>query len=269
MSDLPVEPELMLGLALLSGSVIILLYSLQFPGFHLLVLSSEGGSILTGEDVLLPGEPIHTGDRVKSISHDLKMVSSKQKIYYKQGAGSDVTFVRVFGDTSRLKIRVHSGDGQVRVKQGRVDLIISGMGYTIEKGALGWQEESGHVQLRRTDATQFNRFIPLGNDSSGNPVRMNVVKSIAPDTFPSIKMKKQWYSSSMESGTRVANGIEDYHSRHGSLPESLREVFGYWVRDRYGKVYLYIRRPDGFRLISGGSDQQLLTRDDRIWSRNL
>lgn len=242
------------GLALIAflGGIFLLIAVIDSPDIDLLVHSDFGGSVKHGGDVLLRGEPIRSGESFQTIQAPLTLVTSDRSIAMRFTPGSDVTVNRVYPSSARINLTIRSGTGIIRVKQGHLTGTIGDRGVRLTDGILRWKQRKDRFNVSRdTSAGQ--------NDTPGVTPSL----SLTVDQVP--KTKQRWHAGSLMPGRTVKRAVQRYENRHGEPPERLRDVFGYWVRDRRGNLFLYEHDQTGFTVTSAGYDQSLLTGDDQHW----
>lgn len=237
------------------------------PNFQLLVYSSNGGSVELGHDVLLKGEPIKTLDEVRVFHGPLELRSVGHRVGFVLNSGSRVRFNRVRSDTPLVRMRVLNGSGTMAIQKGLGTVQVLGHDVTVQQGIFRW-----NLSKKRGLIKHSKKF-------RGDLSQVEAAQETTVDTFSGDKMfdrgqqnrlkkKEKWYVGSLMKGQKVKAAVSHYTSKNGRRPRSLRNVFGYWVRDRWGQVFLYRPSDSRYRIISAGPDQTFLTGDDRTWRGN-
>lgn len=254
---------ILIGLLFVSG-LFLLNQAMNSPDFHFLTASEHGGTVVRDGDVLLPGEPISSTDRISVIHHEFKAVSSDGAIRMTLQPGSWVSYERVYPDTPVVRARVYGGEGIFRVKGGRVELKFHDASLSVNRGIVSWDLTLQPPELRLSNyqgerQASFEGWRIMVDDELNSPFD---------DRNPAPERKEQWFVGSLESGPSVVEAVSAQAKRNHRRPENLTEVFGYWVRDRWGNPYLYWPRKDRFMVVSAGEDQAMFTDDDRRWSHD-
>lgn len=245
------------------------LYNRPFPaGFE--VQASRGASGVLGGSVLLPGDTLETGDRVRVGSSALYLEFGEEPLIRTRfsprsrfrhegrslGAGS-------------LELKPETGEGVARVDTGRLLLTFPGKTFLLEHGLFRWRLQPGDPKFERRESTRL--FVVR----DGETVPVAETNLAVSEAFPRLNwptnphpIENYEQYSTLTPGSDVLRSLVN-HSTPGEPAESLLDVFGHWVRDRWGNVYLYGIREDRLELRSAGPDERLFTGDDRRWSTQL
>lgn len=245
------------------------LYSRPIPP-ELVVLASQGTSAVDGGSVLLPGDVLEAGKRVRVGSSPL---------YAQFG---DETMARLEFDAGTVfrhrgrplgpksaELEVESGRGVLQVETGSFILDFPAITLLVEKGTLRWRLRSTHRELTVDPSVQLF----LVSDGGTVPVEQTDVAvsetSLKPDwPVNSHPLEEYEQYSTLRPGKDVLRSLAG-HSEPDEPAESLLEVFGHWVRDQWGNVYLYNSEGNQLNLRSAGPDERMFTVDDRRWSARV
>lgn len=233
------------------------------------VLSSRGTSGVVGGSVLLPGDRIETGDVVRVGSAPLYVRLGRAPLVRVRFA--EQSRVRYRGrpvGPKTLRIEVLEGKGVVDVRGGTVVLTAGGKNVLLRSGRVQWRFSGGELRLVAGDSADIDG-IRAGSVVSRPEMTVSVERRRVSVKWPADPHPLENYEqySTLVEGKKVLGTL----LRHGSNdpPYSPLDVFGHWVRDRWGNVYLYRWGGRRIRLRSAGPDEGLFTRDDRRWSGRI
>jgi hypothetical protein len=243
----------LLTLIVLFGAGLLFHLATSGESDHLIVANDSGQAVLTGEDVLLQGEPIRATETVRTLGGSLLLVTPDESIALRLRPRSVVTIRHINSDPPSLSLQVQEGTGTLNVRSGRATTDLAKHTLSIRGERFHWEENGGEWRVGFSNSSRTGEH-PL-NDT------LEVPAFQIPEAPP---VQKRWHEGSIVTGKRVVDSVRSFRSRTGDWPSKLDAVFGFWVRDRWGGVYLYRTEPHP-TLRSAGPDGALFTSDDRTW----
>ncbi|MFB6344339.1 MAG: hypothetical protein ABEK50_01000 [bacterium] len=241
------------------------------PNFK--VVKSFSTSGIVNGSVLLPGDAINTGHKVRVKAGSLygKLGTSNIMRVQFEGGSRFVHRGRPRSPNSLL-IDVLEGRGAMRVNGEPQGLRFGDEFFILRRGTLRWVYESDRLQLTIGASTRLSvrrQGVPVSIEQTSATVetRKDVVFKWPSDGNPNPVDDYQQHST-LTRGQVVLNRLLSA-SRNGKVPRSPLDYFGHWVRDRWGSVYLYKPHEEGASLRSPGPDKRLFTEDDRVWKGRI
>ncbi|MFB6357074.1 MAG: hypothetical protein ABEJ65_11245 [bacterium] len=239
-----------------------LLTSSASPSLY--VIRSSGGSVLRSKTVLLPGQSIESMGDIEVLEAPLNVQTRAGDVRFQFKSGTHVQILRVQQisqanrEITRVVLDHDRGSGVVHVDSGKVIHYFPGGSVQQTSGVMSWtlHNDSGVIQVRNRSDIHV-----VGNRLVNISVQETRLKQV-PELKSPIPPPVEYQSGTLESLNSVRRRINRFSRKH-KKPGSIREVFGYWVRDRWGNPYLYRPRKSRFVLRSSGPDGVMFTRDDR------
>lgn len=267
------RPTLALLTLLLVGGLLFLYRGCADPVDERFVTVRSGGGSLGGRDrIIVRGDAVSSGDRLEVLNRPLVVALSDTSVVLRFESGSRWRYRGRYSDSRRPEVSVRSGAGRARARARPVRLVFPAVTLHLRGGLVQWTLDGNRLTVRATPRTlayvkQSDTEIPLSrSDVYGGGVEVPRQDPVKSSGMPRNFSGGPAQSSSLLSGGRLRRRIEETARRTGKYPETLVELFGHWVRDRWGNVYYYNPDGDGFTVVSGGPDGRLFTDDDRRWT---
>lgn len=215
--------------------------------------ATNGQAIINDQKVALPGTPIEMGDQLTVLDHPVSLVSTTGQSFLWVQPDSRLRLDYAEQDPPRYYISIEAGGGALETSGTHFIFDPGSPKHKINEGTATWTMTENALNFQRSHHPNFSpRYLQQKTQWKQNP----------------IKRKEQWFVGSLEPERKVSESIRRYHQKRGQWPGSLREVFGYWVRDRFGQVYLYRHDGKKFTVESAGRDGKFTPRQLQPFNRN-
>lgn len=241
------------------------------PDVRLTVQSTRGDAVRQSGGVLLPGMTVPAGETLRTHRAPLELRNGSGGIQVRLDPASRTQVAGSLTRPDGLHLRHGSrpGGGQTYTREGRIVHRWKRARLVQDHGRLGWRWHPPKLRLTLGPDLRGHWKVPGGtlplrpSPTSGWPV-------LRPDTTggPLFPVRKPppaaRRNTSLIPPGNLMERLAD-HARERGVPDRLPAVFGHWVRDRWGTVYLYLPEGNTMRIISAGPDGRFHTSDDREW----
>ncbi len=266
---------------LLAGVLLVLTAGLgvylarHTAGVDLTVQSTRGDATRTAGGILLPGMTVSAGETVRTHRGPLELRNPAGDLQVHLNPASRLLFAGTLGRAGGTHLwhgtapdagRSYTDGPRIVHRWNRARLVQ-------DHGRLGWRWRPPRLELTvgrdlRAHWKLPGGTLPLAAASASDPPSVR----LGADTGPLFPVREPPLAARRNTSLIAPDDLMDRlaeHARERGIPDRLPAVFGHWVRDRWGTVYLYLPGENGFRVISAGPDGRFHTPDDRRWRRRV
>lgn len=248
-------------------------FARQGSGVTLTVQSTRGDAVRQSGGLLLPGTTVPAGETVRTHRGPLELRDGSGGLQVRLGPASRVQLAGSLTrpDGVHLRHGPHPGQGQAYTREGSIVHHWNRARVVQDHGRLAWRWHPPRLELTLGRDLRGHWKVPGGTLPLRQTSRVGWLTHRV-DTFegPVFPVREPPLAARRNTSLIPPENLMDRlvdHARKRGVPDRLPVVFGHWVRDRWGTVYLYLPEGRTMRVISAGPDKRFYTPDDRRWQR--
>lgn len=226
------------------------------------LIRTKGGTLSATGKVLVQGDDLEPGDRLSVLTRSAQLGLPK-KFRLKLQSNSSLLYETYYPSSQSYGFRVSEGQGIADAGEKRLRLKFKNLQLELLEGRLRWKQQGSGVSL---DVESESRLKIINSEDRVKKLQW-VDQGIAMDTSRRVSDYPAKTGSLIPGSDVLKRVLEE--ATDDSPPQSLRDVFGHWVRDRWGNIYFYDRKKQKIIIKSGGPDERIGSDDDQTWTGTI